>query len=379
MALLDALCAELHQQVSASIRKQLKVVDDEMFAPHEVDEQGVEAFEADRLVLQDEGNVVGRDKGICKTQAHQHAARRAVHQAQGGFEHGDAGAFGADQGAGNVEAIFRQQFVQVVSGDAAWNFRETFADQRGVAVANFFQAGVDFSAASARLKDGSEFIVAGGAHFEHSAVVEQHAHGLNIVDSLAAHQRVDAAGVVADHTAERAAVVGGGIGGKGQTMFLGGFAHAIEHNAGLDAGLPGVGIQLQDVIEILGKIQHDGDVAALAGEAGAGAAREDGSAECAADGDGCFDVCRVERQHQTDGNLTIIGGVGGIEGATAGVEADFTSHRLTERSLEFAVSEELFMRVRRFLFDQYRKTPSTHFRPLSFGRRCGVSAFGASI
>ena len=107
----------------------------------------------------------------------------------------------------------------------------------GVAVANISQGGVDFRAAAAGSDDGFEFHLASCADFEDGAVVEQHAHGINIVDSFAAHERMHAAGVVADHAAESTAAMGGGIGSEGQMMTLRSLAHAIENNPGFDARL----------------------------------------------------------------------------------------------------------------------------------------------
>jgi hypothetical protein len=74
----------------------------------------------------------------------------------------------------------------------------------------------------------------GGAYGEAGAVVEEEVEGEDVVDGLAAHEGVDAAGVVADHAADGAAGVGGGIGGEGEGEFFCGVADAIEDDAGLD-------------------------------------------------------------------------------------------------------------------------------------------------
>ena len=58
------------------------------------------------------------------------------HEPQPGLQHGDAGALGADQRAGDVEAVLGQQLVEIVAGDAARNFRIARADQVGVAARN---------------------------------------------------------------------------------------------------------------------------------------------------------------------------------------------------------------------------------------------------
>ena len=104
-------------------------------------------------MLQDERHIVGGDEGIGKAEADEDAARRAVHQAQRCFEHGDAGAFAADQRARDVEAILRKQLVEVVAGDAAGNFREALANERRVRSRMVSQAGVDFSRGGRRGDD----------------------------------------------------------------------------------------------------------------------------------------------------------------------------------------------------------------------------------
>ncbi len=59
------------------------------------------------------------------------------------------------------------------------------------------------------------------------SVVGHYFQGFDVVIRLAAHDGVDAAGVVADHAADGAAVVAGGIGGEGQVIFFGGVAEVI--------------------------------------------------------------------------------------------------------------------------------------------------------
>ena len=67
------------------------------------------------------------------------------------------------------------------------------------------------------------------------AVVQHDVERVDVVDGLAAHQRVHAARVVADHAAERAAAVRRRIGRERQVVHFGGVAHAIEHDARLHA------------------------------------------------------------------------------------------------------------------------------------------------
>src|SRR5271165_1383142 len=133
---------------------------------------------------------------------------------------------------------------------------------------------------------------------------------------------MDAAGIVADHATDGAAVVAGGIGGEGEVIFFGGVAEAVEDDAGLHAGDAVGGIDLEDARHVPGKIQHYGDVAALAGERCAAAAAEDGRSEVAAHGDRGEDVIGIVGENYADWDLAVVGAVGGVEGAAAGVETD---------------------------------------------------------
>ena len=92
----ERLAAELDQQPAAAFGQQREAFGVDAFRARVVDEEVVEAFEADGLVLHDFGDVVGAliDVGIGDDQ--QDALRRALDQAAGGFEDCGAGAFGAD-------------------------------------------------------------------------------------------------------------------------------------------------------------------------------------------------------------------------------------------------------------------------------------------
>ncbi len=182
---------------------------------------------------------------------------------------------------------------------------------------------------------GVELGFGGGADGEAGAVVEEDVEGLDVVDGLAAHEGVDAAGVVADHAADGAAAVGGGVGREGEGEFFCGVADAVEDDAGLDVDGAGVGVDGAHVVHVLREVEDDGDVAALAGERGAGSAGEDGGVEGAADGDGGDDVGFVAWDDDADGDVAVVGAVGGVEGVGGGVEADFAADVGAELLLEF--------------------------------------------
>ena len=83
-------------------------------------------------------------------------------------------------------------------------------------------------------------------------------------------------------------------------------AQRVEHDAGLHAREPALRIELEDPVHVLREIEHDRDVAALAGEARAGAARQHRRAELAADRDGRRDVVGVAGHDEADRNLAVV-------------------------------------------------------------------------
>jgi len=77
------------------------------------------------------------------------------------------------------------------------------------------------------------------------AVVGEDLEFFDVVVGLAGHDGMNAAGVVADHAAEGAAVVRGGIGREGEMVLFGGGAKSVEHDSGLDAGDTAGGIDFE--------------------------------------------------------------------------------------------------------------------------------------
>ena len=202
------------------------------------------------------------------------------------------------------------------------------------------QGGVDFALPASLLNFLGQVLFAACADGHDGSVVEEDAKLFDVVYGLAAEQGMRAAGVVADHATDGAAIVGGGVGGEdelvGDEMFL----QRVEDDAGLNTGELMFGIDLEDLVHVLGEIEDDGDVAALSGETGSSAAREDGSAVFSAQGDGGDDVCFVAGDDQADGDLAVVRRVGGVHGAASAVEADFAAHLLLEFALELRRLEE---------------------------------------
>ena len=337
--------AELDEQRSFAERQQLELVETHAFGAKRIGYGVVESFEANRLVRQDGGHVIGRDERVGKSDAHETAERRACREAKRRFEHRHAGALAADQRTSHVEALFGQQLVKVVTGHAARDAREFFTDERGEPIADAFQAGVNLSLAAAGADDRLELGVARGADAHPRPVIQHHLERVDVVDGLSSHQGVHAARVVADHAAERATAVRRRIGRKRQVVHFGRITNAIEHDAGLHARHLRRRIERDDAVQVLRKVHDDRNVTALAGEAGACAARHDRGGHFAARRHRRYHVGFVERDHQSDRHLPIVGRVGRIQRTRAVVEAHLAADRVFQLSLERISGRELVARM----------------------------------
>ena len=151
---------------------------------------------------------------------HQRAAvLRARDQAHGRLEHVHARALGADQRAGDVEAVLGQELVEVVARHAARDVGELLPDPVGDLVSELPELRVDLALPAAVGDDPFELVVRGRPDAS-SACRRRAAMSSSITLSrrLAGHQRVHAARVVAEHAAERAVLVGRRVRAEGQVV-----------------------------------------------------------------------------------------------------------------------------------------------------------------
>ena len=192
-------------------------------------------------------------------------------------------AFRADQRAGDVEPVLGQQLRAACSprpgagcrGSGPGSGRRTRRAGRAARGRSRPGGRPRRRAAPARPRD-----VVADRHAQ--AVVGQDLQLVDVLLGLAGHLRVHAAGVVADHPAERAVGVRGRIGAERQAVRRRGGAQVVEHDARLDPRPAFLGVDLQHAVEVLRAVQHDRDVAALPGEAscrrrGPGSARRTGA------------------------------------------------------------------------------------------------------
>ncbi len=150
----------------------------------------------------------------------------------------------------------------------------------------------------------------------------QHVEAFDVLDGLARHHRMRAARVIADHAAERAAAMRGGIGAKGQTVRGRGFFQLIADHARLHDRVTRCGVDRFDRVQILRMIDTDRCVDGLAAHRRARAARQDRHAEFRAQFDGGFEVVDRARNHDADRRLAIVRRLRRIHRARGRIETD---------------------------------------------------------
>jgi hypothetical protein len=109
-------------------------------------------------------------------------------------------------------------------------------------------------------------------------------------------------------------------------IFLSGVAQVIEHDSGLDADDAARRIDLKNLRHVLGEVENNRDVAALSGKRRAPAPAEEWRTELAAERDRRQDIFNIAGKDYADGDLAVVGTVGRVQGAAAGIEPDLTAN-----------------------------------------------------
>lgn len=248
--------------------------------------------------------------------------RRGLDQSYGRLRHHSERSLAAAEGAGEVGAAFGQEGVQGVSGDAARELGESGA-QRG-------EVGADESGESGQSLGGRSPGQAQGV-----AAVAGHGQGVRVVGGGAPGDRVRAAGVVADHAAQRAAAVRGRVGAEGEAVRGGGGAQLVQDHARLDDGGAGDRVQLDDLPQVAGEIEHDAGAGGLPRDGGAAAARHHGHPVRAADRERGGHVVGVTRGDDAQRYAAVVGGVHRRQRPGGGSEVDLAADRGAQGLCEF--------------------------------------------
>src|SRR5215216_4922494 len=107
------VCAEFDEQDATAVWKQLEIR--RALSPESVHHHAFETLEANRCELQNFRYVIGCRERVAISEPDKGPMLRTLDQPRSGFEHDGAATFRADECARDVEAVFREQLVEVVA------------------------------------------------------------------------------------------------------------------------------------------------------------------------------------------------------------------------------------------------------------------------
>src|SRR5204863_9955448 len=105
-----------------------------VFLFHVIEKGIIESFDRDRIEWRRYGHIVGGNEDVRITNNQQRSCGWTIGKLYLRLQNDGTCAFRADQRAGNVKIIFRQERRQVVTGDASTNRRKVFPDRIGISL-----------------------------------------------------------------------------------------------------------------------------------------------------------------------------------------------------------------------------------------------------
>jgi hypothetical protein len=117
-------------------------------------------------------------------------------------------------------------------------------------------------------------------------------------------------------------------------MFFGCVAEVVEYSARLHTPQLSNRVHLEYMVHVSGKVHDHGDVAALAREAGAASAGKHRRAMTAACGHDGFHIFHRAGTGDANWGLPVIGGIGSVKSATAGIESYIAGDRAAKVGLQ---------------------------------------------
>src|SRR5215470_10883530 len=116
------------------------------------------------------------------------------------------------------------------------------------------------------------------------------------------------------------------IGSESQVMLFGCVAQMIENHAWLNARVLPLGIDLENLVEVLSKVEDDGSVAALTGKRCATTTGQNWRSVLATGGDSRDDIVDPKRDDDANWDLAVAGTVGCVHRAAARIESNFSGN-----------------------------------------------------
>ena len=208
-----------------------------------------------------------REHGLARGQGHQTDLR---------LDDEAERAFGAHQHPREVDGAVRMhELVEVVATDAAQDFREPAFDLGRVAPAKFrydsIRAGLDAIASSCLVQLGS----GQGPQVSELSIRQHHPLLADVIDRLAVEHGAGSARVVSHHAANRGAAGRRHIGREAKVERAQLRVQVVKHHAGFHARPPLVGVDLEDPVQVLRRIEHQSRANGLTGLRGAAASGRD--------------------------------------------------------------------------------------------------------
>ncbi len=178
-------------------------------------------------------------------------------QLQGGGEDGGEGALRGSEKAGGVELAVRfEELVERVAGGAAPVGREVAGDEGRVLVAVGEEVGEQAAGRVGVGGAGGEVGEGGGAEVDDAAFGQGDADGADRVGGHAVEDGVGAGRVVGDDAADGGAVGRRRIRPEHEAVVLETLVEEVEVDAGLNGDGLGLGVDLQDAIEVLAGVNY---------------------------------------------------------------------------------------------------------------------------
>ena len=244
------LTAVLDQQPAAASRQLVDRGQVEALEPAGVDQSIVEPLEPDGTGREYLRRPVSCLEDVGEPEDQQGSSRRALDQPDRRLEDRDARSFGADQRPRDIEAVLRKKRLQRKARDEPRQLRKSIANRRPVAVPQGAEGAVDVAPPARLRADARQLVVRGPADRQAEAVVSEHLERLDVVARPPGHDRVGPARIVAEHAAQRAAVVSGRVRAEGQAVAPGRAAEIVQDDARLDARQATNGVHFEDPVEV---------------------------------------------------------------------------------------------------------------------------------
>lgn len=307
---------ELRHQPTVSVRQLRDSAPGQMFEMLQVDQPVVHPFQRYRVVLQHDRHRIGGIVDIGIAEYGQRHRFRALYELDFGAQHRHQRGLAADEQFREIEAVLRQQGIEIVARHPARNIGIVLTDVRRVLITDLPQAVPQFRKPVLGIR----------ADPTPQPVVGQDFQPPYRIDHFPVSLCRRSAGIVADHSADRAADMCRRFRADHQVVPRQLRIQRVKRDARFHDRGAGRRIDRDQPITVLAPVQHHGRIAALTGQTGAATAREHRHIVLAAHRDGGGRVLRCARQHHTERHRAVVRGIGGVCGPGSGIETHFTGY-----------------------------------------------------